>query len=60
MVHPMSNDHGEADRFREMLDKIRFTVDDTKYILGDVIESGAKEISLLLKNMVTLNVWVCF
>ena len=60
MVQPMSNDHGEPDRLCEMLDKIRFTVDDTKYILGDVIESGAKEISLLLKNMVTLNVWVCF
>jgi hypothetical protein len=43
-----------------MLDKIRFTVDDTMYILGDVIDSGAKEISLLLKNMVTLNIWVCF
>ena len=38
MAHYVVSDiHGEADRFYAMLEKIRFSADDTLYILGDVM-----------------------
>ena len=37
----MSDIHGEVNRFHAMLEKIRFSADDTLYILGDVIDRGA-------------------
>jgi serine/threonine protein phosphatase 1 len=51
--------HGEADRFRTMLEKIVFSADDTLYILGDVIDRGMDGIALLREivaapNMVML------
>ena len=47
----MSDIHGEADRFHAMLEKIRFSADDTLYILGDVIDRGVDGINLLLEIM---------
>lgn len=43
----MSDIHGEADRFHAMLEKISFSLEDTLYILGDVIDRGPDGISLL-------------
>lgn len=52
----MSDIHGEADRFHAMLEKIRFSSDDTLYILGDVIDRGVDGINLLLEIMEMPNV----
>lgn len=51
----MSDIHGEADRFHEMLEKIHFTADDTLYILGDVIDRGPDGILLLREIMAAPN-----
>ena len=42
----MSDIHGEAERFHAMLEKIRFSADDTLYILGDdfYIQSKCSEV----------------
>ena len=56
MAHYVVSDiHGEADRFYAMLEKIRFSADDTLYILGDVIDRGPDGILLLQKIMASPN-----
>lgn len=52
----ISDIHGEADRFHEMLRTIQFCESDTLYILGDVIDRGPNGISLLRKIMATPNI----
>ena len=47
----MSDIHGEADRFHGMLEKIRFSQEDTLYILGDVVDRGPDGIRLLREIM---------
>lgn len=57
MAHYVLSDiHGEADRFHGMLEKIRFSNEDTLYILGDVIDRGPDGISLLMEIMEMPNV----
>lgn len=56
MAHYVLSDvHGEADRFHQMLTKIGFSESDTLYILGDVIDRGPEGISLLQEIMHTPN-----
>ena len=56
MAHYVVSDiHGEADRFYAMLEKIRFSADDTLYILGDVIDRGPDGIPLLREIMASTN-----
>lgn len=56
MAHFVVSDiHGEADRFYAMLEKIRFSADDTLYILGDVIDRGSDGVLLLQKIMASPN-----
>jgi hypothetical protein len=45
--HTVADIHGEADRFHAMLEKIRFSDEDTLYIIGDVIDRGPDGIKLL-------------
>lgn len=57
MAHYVMGDiHGEADRFHAMLEKIRFSEEDTLILLGDVIDRGPDGIALLLEIMVMPNV----
>lgn len=51
MTYVMSDIHGEADRFYKMLDLIKFSSEDTMYILGDVIDRGTDGVGLLLDIM---------
>lgn len=51
----MSDIHGEADCFHTMLEKIKFSADDTLYILGDVIDRGPDGIALLREIMAAPN-----
>lgn len=47
MIYVMSDIHGHTLEFIEMLEKIRFSGEDTLYILGDVIDRGECNIPLL-------------
>ena len=55
MVYCMSDIHGEASRFRAMLKKIRFSGEDTLYILGDVIDRKPGGVEILEQIMRTAN-----
>lgn len=56
MAHYVLSDiHGEADRFRRMLQKIRFSEADILYILGDVIDRGLDGVPLLQQIMASPN-----
>lgn len=47
MVYVMSDLHGEYDKFMKMLDKIKFSSEDTLYILGDVLDRGRDSIKII-------------
>lgn len=56
MAHYVLSDiHGEADRFHMILEKIRFSAEDTLYIIGDVVDRGPNGIALLREIMDTPN-----
>lgn len=40
MIYAISDLHGCYDRYRQLLEEIRFSPDDTLYVLGDVIDRG--------------------
>lgn len=47
MVYVMSDIHGYYESFLEMLEKIKFSKEDTLYIIGDLIDRGPFSIKLL-------------
>lgn len=51
MIYCMADLHGEADRFRQMLERIHFSPADHLYILGDVIDRGPEGVELLEQIM---------
>lgn len=56
MSHYVISDlHGERDRFHRLLEEIRFSKDDTLYILGDIVDRGPEPIPLLLEILNTPN-----
>lgn len=57
MTYVMSDIHGEYDKFIKMLDLIGFSDNDTLFILGDIVDRGAKPIELLLDIMARPNVF---
>lgn len=57
MAHYVVSDiHGEASRFYELLEKIHFLPEDRLYILGDVVDRGPDGLKLLLEVMKMTNV----
>ena len=46
MRYAISDIHGEYDLFLKLLEKIKFTSEDTMYVCGDVIEKGKQSIRL--------------
>ena len=54
-IYVMSDIHGEDELFHAMLKQIRFSEEDTLYILGDVIDRGPNGIALLQEIMKTPN-----
>lgn len=48
MIYACSDIHGQYDKFLKMLEIVNFQKSDELYILGDVIDRGAKPIDLLL------------
>ena len=56
MAHYVISDfHGEENRFHAMLENIWIPADDILYILGDAIDRGPDEITLLQEVMNTPN-----
>ena len=51
----MSDIHGEIDRFHKMLERIRFSKEDTLYIIGDVIDRAPGGVDILKEIMATTN-----
>ena len=46
MIYVMSDIHGQADAFFDILDKINFSASDELYILGDIVDRGPKNFSI--------------
>ena len=47
MIYVMSDIHGEYEKYQLMLKKIDFSDRDTLYVLGDVVDRGAKPMEVL-------------
>lgn len=56
MIYVMSDLHGCYDKYKQMLEKIKFSEDDTLYVLGDSIDRGDDGIKILLDMMNRPNV----
>lgn len=48
MIYTMSDVHGEYEKYAAMLEKIRFSREDTLFVLGDVVDRGPEPVSVLL------------
>lgn len=57
MIYVISDLHGRFDRYQQMLEVIEFTLDDTLYVLGDVIDRGPDGIKILQDMMFRPNVF---
>jgi len=56
MVYVVSDIHGHYEKFVSLLDLIKFSEDDTLYILGDIIDRGPEIAKLVKKVMAMPNV----
>lgn len=56
MVYVLSDIHGHLDLFLKMLKKIKFSKNDTLYILGDVIDRGSSSVEILEYIMTQPNI----
>ena len=57
MIYVISDLHGRFDRYQQMLEVIEFTLDDTLYVLGDVIDRGPDGIKILQDMMFRPNIF---
>lgn len=48
MIYAISDIHGCWDKYRKLLKKINFGLDDTLYVLGDVIDRGPDGFKIML------------
>lgn len=56
MIYVMSDLHGCYDKYKQMLEKIKFNSEDTLYVLGDIVDRGDDGINILLDMMKRTNV----
>lgn len=56
MIYCMSDLHGDYDRYKRMLEQIRFRSEDTLYVLGDVVDRGSQSMAILRDMMARPNV----
>lgn len=56
MIYCLSDIHGNYEKYKKILKLIRFSSDDTLYILGDVIDRGAGGLAILRDMMFRPNV----
>lgn len=51
MIYCMADIHGSFDRYQKMLQTIRFSNEDTLYVIGDAIDRGPQSIEVVLDIM---------
>ena len=56
MIYAMSDIHGCYEKYRDMLETIKFAADDTLYVLGDVLDRGPDGFKILLDMAARPNV----
>lgn len=56
MIYVMSDIHGNLNSFNLMLNKIKFSEEDTLYVIGDMIDRGDSPIALLEKCLTIENI----
>lgn len=56
MTYVVSDIHGNYEKFKKLLDEIRFRDDDVMYILGDVVDFGEDPIGLICDISMRYNV----
>lgn len=56
MIYVVSDLHGCYDKYKQMLEKVKFNNDDTLYVLGDIVDRGDDGIKILLDMMNRPNV----
>lgn len=56
MTYVISDIHGNYEKFKEILEKIRFSEKDVMYILGDIVDFGEQPIELLCDVSMRYNV----
>ncbi len=57
MTYVVANLHGELDKYKALLDKIRFSKKDILYVLGDTADYGADAVALLTELSMAENVY---
>lgn len=56
MIYVASDIHGNYEKYIQIFDKIKFTDDDTLFVLGDVVDRGNGSMKILLDMMYRFNV----
>lgn len=56
MTYVMSDLHGDYEKYQKMLERIRFSDDDTLYILGDIVDRGPDPCKILYDMSMRPNV----
>jgi serine/threonine protein phosphatase 1 len=56
MIYCVADIHGEYQRYLALLEKLKLRVDDTLYVLGDVVDRGPEPMKVLLDMMERPNV----
>lgn len=56
MTYAISDIHGNFEKFKELLRKIRFNDNDVMYVLGDIVDYGEESIDLLCDLSMRYNV----
>lgn len=57
MIYVMGDIHGCYDKYEEMLKRIRFSDDDTLFVLGDVVDRGPEPVKVLRDMAMRGNVY---
>lgn len=57
MLYAMSDLHGEYEKYLAMLEKIKFSQEDTLYLLGDLVDRGSEPVKILQDIMQRPNVY---
>lgn len=57
MLYAMSDLHGEYKKYLAMLEKIKFSQEDTLYLLGDLVDRGPEPVKILQDIMQRPNVY---
>ena len=57
MTYVVANLHGELDKYKALLDKIRFSKKDILYVLGDTADYGSDAVALLTELSMAENVY---